>query len=162
MPIGSALSPKTPEKDLEIVANHLRKGASREAFPSLLLSRASSVGWRSRTSTTAEATVVVSCIRRWFSVFFGGGRHGGVLQQASGPHRPSTRLGGHPNRCSDRFLLPRPWRQAQAGRLATAMTNMIMGPPIFAPLLFGTSAYLGLIASYLQREESTGPASIFG
>jgi hypothetical protein len=34
------------------------------------------------------------------------------------------------------------------------MTNMIMGPPIFAPLLFGTSAYLGLIASYLQREEA--------
>ena len=34
------------------------------------------------------------------------------------------------------------------------MTNMIMGPPIFAPLLFGTSAYLGLIASFLQREES--------
>ena len=35
------------------------------------------------------------------------------------------------------------------------MTNMIMGPPIFAPLLFGTSAYLGLIASYLQREEDS-------
>jgi hypothetical protein len=34
------------------------------------------------------------------------------------------------------------------------MTNMIMGPPIFAPLLFGTSAYLGLIASYLQREDT--------
>ncbi len=33
---------------------------------------------------------------------------------------------------------------------------MIMGPPIFAPLLFGTSAYLGLVASYLQREESNG------
>jgi hypothetical protein len=28
-----------------------------------------------------------------------------------------------------------------------------MGPPLFAPLLFGTSAYLGVIASYLQREE---------
>jgi hypothetical protein len=28
-----------------------------------------------------------------------------------------------------------------------------MGPPIFAPLLFGTSAYLGLMASYLRREE---------
>lgn len=39
------------------------------------------------------------------------------------------------------------------------MTNMIMGPPIFAPLLFGTSAYLGLIASYLQREESAGDAA---
>jgi hypothetical protein len=34
------------------------------------------------------------------------------------------------------------------------MTNMIMGPPVFAPLLFGTSAYLGLIASYLQREDA--------
>jgi hypothetical protein len=32
------------------------------------------------------------------------------------------------------------------------LTNIIMGPPIFAPLLFGTSAYLGLIASFLQRE----------
>jgi hypothetical protein len=42
------------------------------------------------------------------------------------------------------------------------MTNMIMGPPIFAPLLFGTSAYLGLIASYLQREESTAPESESG
>jgi hypothetical protein len=42
------------------------------------------------------------------------------------------------------------------------MTNMIMGPPIFAPLLFGTSAYLGLIASYLQREDSTGAASSTG
>jgi len=34
------------------------------------------------------------------------------------------------------------------------MTNLVMGPPIFAPLLFGTSAYLGLIASYLQREDA--------
>ncbi|MFL6414830.1 MAG: hypothetical protein ACJ74Y_04070 [Bryobacteraceae bacterium] len=33
------------------------------------------------------------------------------------------------------------------------VTNVIMGPPIFAPLLFGTAAYLGLMASYLRREE---------
>ena len=33
------------------------------------------------------------------------------------------------------------------------MTNMVMGPPVFAPLLFGISAYLGLIASYLRRED---------
>ncbi len=33
------------------------------------------------------------------------------------------------------------------------LTNIVMGPPIFAPLLFGTSAYLGLLTSYLQREE---------
>lgn len=36
------------------------------------------------------------------------------------------------------------------------ITNIVMGPPIFAPLLFGTSAYLGIIASYLQREEDHG------
>jgi hypothetical protein len=33
------------------------------------------------------------------------------------------------------------------------VTNVVMGPPLFAPILFGTSAYLGVIASYLQREE---------
>ena len=36
------------------------------------------------------------------------------------------------------------------------VTNLVMGPPVFAPLLFGTSAYLGVIASYLQREEDFG------
>ena len=43
--------------------------------------------------------------------------------------------------------------QRKPGGWRLPMTNMIMGPPIFAPLLFGTSAYLGLVASYLQREE---------
>lgn len=33
------------------------------------------------------------------------------------------------------------------------IVNIIMGPPIFAPLLFGTAAYLGFMASYLRREE---------
>src|SRR5581483_2834434 len=32
------------------------------------------------------------------------------------------------------------------------IVNIIMGPPIFAPLLFGTAAYLGFMASYLKRE----------
>ena len=31
------------------------------------------------------------------------------------------------------------------------VVNIIMGPPLFAPLLFGVSAYLGLIASFLRR-----------
>src|SRR3954451_22448889 len=44
--------------------------------------------------------------------------------------------------------------QRKPGGWRIPMTNIIMGPPIFAPLLFGTSAYLGLIASYLQREEA--------
>jgi len=38
------------------------------------------------------------------------------------------------------------------------MTNIIMGPPVFAPLLFGTAAYLGVIASFLQREDEHGGA----
>lgn len=33
------------------------------------------------------------------------------------------------------------------------MTNIIMGPPVTAPILFNISAYLGLIASYLRRED---------
>jgi cytochrome bd-type quinol oxidase subunit 2 len=43
--------------------------------------------------------------------------------------------------------------QRKPGGWRLPVVNMVMGPPIFAPLLFGTAAYLGLIASYLQREE---------
>ena len=32
--------------------------------------------------------------------------------------------------------------------------NIVMGPPLFAPLLFGLSGYLGLIASLLRREDA--------
>jgi len=39
------------------------------------------------------------------------------------------------------------------GGWSLPVTNVVMGPPIFAPLLFGTSAYLGLMASHLRREE---------
>lgn len=31
--------------------------------------------------------------------------------------------------------------------------NLIMGPPVFAPLLFGISGFLGIIASLLRRED---------
>ncbi len=34
------------------------------------------------------------------------------------------------------------------------ITNMVMGPPVFAPLLFGVSAYLGVLASLLRRAEA--------
>lgn len=33
------------------------------------------------------------------------------------------------------------------------IVNMVMGPPVFAPLLFGISAYLGLLASGLRRND---------
>ena len=35
------------------------------------------------------------------------------------------------------------------------VSDVIMGPPIFAPLLFAVSGYLGLTASMLRREEDT-------
>jgi hypothetical protein len=40
------------------------------------------------------------------------------------------------------------------------VTNVVMGPPLFAPLLFGTAAYLGLVASYLRPEEDVAMTSI--
>jgi hypothetical protein len=36
------------------------------------------------------------------------------------------------------------------------IVNMVMGPPVFAPLLFGVSAYLGFLASLLRRGERNG------
>ncbi len=33
------------------------------------------------------------------------------------------------------------------------IVNMVMGPPVFAPLLFGVSAYLGMTASFMRRGE---------
>lgn len=35
------------------------------------------------------------------------------------------------------------------------MQNMAMGPPVFAPLLFGVSGYLGLVASFLRRGDGS-------
>lgn len=37
------------------------------------------------------------------------------------------------------------------------VTNVVMGPPLFAPLLFGNAAYLGLIASFLRRDDAGAP-----
>src|SRR3954463_1399695 len=43
--------------------------------------------------------------------------------------------------------------QRKPGGWRLPVVNMVMGPPIFAPLLFGVSAYLGLLASYLRRSD---------
>jgi hypothetical protein len=43
--------------------------------------------------------------------------------------------------------------QRKPGGWRLPVFNIVMGPPLFAPLLFGTSAYLGLVASFLRREE---------
>ncbi|MBV9672701.1 MAG: hypothetical protein JO076_07740, partial [Verrucomicrobia bacterium] len=44
--------------------------------------------------------------------------------------------------------------QRKPGGWRLPITNIIMGPPITAPLLFAVSAYLGLVASFLQPEET--------
>jgi hypothetical protein len=44
--------------------------------------------------------------------------------------------------------------QRKPGGWRLPVFNIVTGPPIFAPLLFGTSAYLGLVASFLRREDS--------
>ncbi len=43
--------------------------------------------------------------------------------------------------------------QRKPGGWRLPMTNIVMGPPVFGPLLFGTSAYLGMVASFLRRED---------
>ena len=43
--------------------------------------------------------------------------------------------------------------QRKPGGWRLPVVNIVMGPPIFAPLLFGVSAYLGLLASFLRRSD---------
>jgi hypothetical protein len=44
--------------------------------------------------------------------------------------------------------------QRKPGGWRIPIVNIVMGPPIFAPLLFGTSAYLGLLGSYMRRGDA--------
>lgn len=46
--------------------------------------------------------------------------------------------------------------QRKPGGWRLPIVNMVMGPPVFAPLLFGVSAYLGFLASFLRRGEQDG------
>ncbi len=43
--------------------------------------------------------------------------------------------------------------QRKPGGWRLPIVNLIMGPPVFAPLLFATSGFLGAIASFLRRED---------
>jgi hypothetical protein len=44
--------------------------------------------------------------------------------------------------------------QRKPGGWRIPVFNIVMGPPLFAPLLFALSGYLGLIASLLRREDA--------
>ena len=42
------------------------------------------------------------------------------------------------------------------------VTNIVMGPPVMAPVLFAISGYLGLIAAFLRREDDPEVATMHG
>jgi hypothetical protein len=46
--------------------------------------------------------------------------------------------------------------QRKPGGWRLPLTNIAMGPPVFAPLLFGISAYLGIVASFLRADDDFG------
>jgi hypothetical protein len=159
----TGLSVSDPVRDLEIVANHIREGRFQRSLA--LLTAVTSVvsglevayeHYRGSYSRRVMYTpVILSALLAVAGVagFFSRRAARTVLRLVSFVTLIDALIGfGFHVRGIGRK--PGGWR--------LPMTNMIMGPPIFAPLLFGTSAYLGLIASYLQREESTAAASESG
>lgn len=157
------LSLTAPARDIEIVANHVREGRFQRSLA--LLTAATSVisglevayeHYRGSYSRRVMYTpVILSGLLAIAGVaaFFSRRAARTVLRLVSVVTLVDALVGFY-------FHVRGVHRKPGGWRLP--MTNMIMGPPIFAPLLFGTSAYLGLIASYLQREEGSGAASESG
>jgi hypothetical protein len=163
MPAGSILSVQTPRKDLEVIANHIREGRFQRSL-SLLTAGTSIVSglevayehYRGSYSRRVMYTPVILSFLlaiAGFAGFFSRKAARTVLRLVSAVTLVDAFIG---------FYFHVRGIKRKPGGWRLPITNMIMGPPIFAPLLFGTSAYLGLIASYLQREESTGDASTLG
>jgi len=163
MATESALAISDPKRDLEITANHLREGRFQRSL-SLLTAATSIVSglevayehYRGSYSRRVMYTpVILSCLLAAAGIagFFSRRAARTVLRLVSAVTLADASVG---------FYFHIRGIQRKPGGWRLPMTNMIMGPPIFAPLLFGTSAYLGLVASYLQREESTGTPSTTG
>ena len=163
MPDDTALSLTDPAKDLELVTNAIREGKFQRSL-ALLTAVTSIVSglevayehYRGSYSRRVMYTpVILSILLAIAGVagFFSRRAARTVLRLVSAVTLVDAMIG---------FYFHVRGIKRKPGGWRLPMTNMIMGPPIFAPLLFGTSAYLGLIASYLQREESTGAASTSG
>jgi len=163
MPNETALSFEHPVQDLGVVANAIREGRFQRSL-SLLTTVTSIVSglevayehYRGSYSRRVMYTPVILSIllaMAGFAGFFSRRAARTVLRLSAVVTLVDAAVGFY-------FHVRGIYRKPGGWRLP--MTNMIMGPPIFAPLLFGTSAYLGLIASYLQREENTGNASTSG
>ena len=159
----TSLALQHPGKDMEIIANHIREGRFQRSL-ALLTAMTSVVSglevayehYRGSYSRRVMYTpVILSGLLAiaGFAGFFSRRAARSVLRLVSFVTLIDAGIGFY-------FHLRGIKRKPGGWRLP--MTNMIMGPPIFAPLLFGTSAYLGLIASYLQREEDAGEISETG
>jgi hypothetical protein len=161
--MAETLSLTHPVQDLEIIANKIREGKFQRSL-ALLTAVTSLVSglevayehYRGSYSRRVMYTPVILSIllaAAGFAGFFSRRAARGILRVMSYVTLVDAMVGFY-------FHVRGIHRKPGGWRLP--MTNMVMGPPIFAPLLFGTSAYLGLIASYLQREDASGPASTSG
>jgi hypothetical protein len=159
----TALSVATPVHDMEIAATHIREGRFQRSL-ALLTATTSVVSglevayehYRGSYSRRVMYTPVILSVLlavAGIAGFFSRRAARTVLRVVSFVTLIDAAIG---------FCFHLRGIKRKPGGWRLPMTNMIMGPPIFAPLLFGTSAYLGLIASYLQREERTAPASTSG
>lgn len=144
----------SPERDAEIVANHVREGRFQCSL-SLITAAASLISglevsyehYRGSYSRRVMYTpVILSGVLAAAGVaaIFSRKAARTVLRLASVVTLLDAGTG---------FYFHVRGIQRKPGGWRLPMTNMIMGPPVFAPLLFGTAAYLGLIASFLQRED---------
>ncbi len=148
------LSLQNPVHDLEILRNHIREGRFQRSL-SLLTAFASlmsglEVGYEhyrgSYSRRVMYTPIILSAMLTGAGIagFFNRWAARTVLRVASAVTLVDSAIG---------FYFHVRGVQRKPGGWRLPLTNMIMGPPIFAPLLFGTSAYLGLIASYLRRED---------
>lgn len=152
----AGLSLRRPIHDFEIVRNHIREGRFQRSL-SLLTAFASLMSglevayehYRGSYSRRVMYTpVILSAVLAGAGIggFFNRWAARTVLRVVSAVTLADSLIG---------FYFHARGVQRKPGGWRLPIVNMIMGPPIFAPLLFGTSAYLGLIASYLRREEQT-------
>jgi hypothetical protein len=147
-----------PEQDAEIVASHVREGRFQCSL-SLVTAGASLISglevtyehyrgsYSRRVMYTPVILSVVLSMAALAAVFSRRAARGVLLRLASVITLVDAGAG---------FYFHVRGIQRKPGGWRIPLTNMIMGPPVFAPLLFGTAAYLGLIASYLQREDERG------
>ncbi len=150
----TGLSLQHPMHDLEIVRNHIREGRFQRSL-SLLTAFASLMSglevsyehYRGSYSRRVMYTpVILSAVLFLAGIgsFFSKRVARTILRFVSAVTLVDSLIG---------FYFHVRGIKRKPGGWRLPMVNMIMGPPIFAPLLFGTSAYLGLIASYLRRED---------